>query len=1093
LRFIFKRVIDFCWFSFKWSVVLGVVAVAAAVPYLYRRVDEEVRSRVEARVAQHYLGLKVTIGRAELVEGEGIKVHDLRILEPGAEGPRPELLHVEEVLLGCQATLKELLQGEPQFTRITIRRPTLRFTRRRDGSWSAVKLLPPPKFSERPIEARIENGIVEIFDPLKNPSSTLTLRDLNLVFLPLDDAQQATATPDARRVQGTLTADHLRHAEFEGLVDFTRQIATLNGSAEGLDISPELHAALPEPLASKLAALAGLRGEGALRFQWSCDPAATVPYRYQLTGHLAQGRIDDPRLPHPLSDLRATVHVDNTGFWVEEMMGHSNQATIRLSCRQTGFEANGPKVIEAEVRQLELDRQLLAALPESLQDQWHKYRPAGFINADAKLTYDGHQWRPDLNVQCLNVSFTYYKFPYRLEEGKGIVRLGKDDALDLHLRAYSGNQEVRLDGQWEHVSTTSVGCLEASGEDIQLDAKLLAAIPEQSRAVMEALHPQGTLMFYVRLWHDTPDQPAHKHMVLTANRCSVRFDGFPYPIGNIHGTLDMLDDSWTFNDLKGFNGTGCITAAGQLAPTLQGNELSLKLTGSDIALDKELFEALRPSEQQLWDVLKPRGMVDLEADIRCLIEQKTLNLTIRAVPQSESTSIEPVHFPYRMERLQGVLWYRDSHVELQNFRAEHGPVKLSVGGYCDFLPDGRWHLHLGNTRSRSPTGAIVATEGDLRRGDSGPHGLSVERLRLDDRELIQALPGQLKKALLELRPSGAVNVSGSLDLEPGPRAGDPVQSQWDIQVGFHRGGIDCGLPLQSIYGSVGLAGVSDGNRFQARGELALDSLNYKDYQFTDVAGPIWIEDQQVLLGSWVARRLNEAAAASGTPALEKPRPLSGRLFGGTMLADGRVNFGQEPQFDFNASLIQADLARCAREIMFGPQNLRGTIAATAHLYGSGRSTNALNGGGSLRLSNADLYELPIMVSLLKLLSVRAPDRNAFSNSTIDFRIAGEHVYFPRIDFNGDAISLLGSGEMNFQQAIKLTFRAIVGRGDSNLPVLREIFASASQQIMEIHIDGTLQNPRTTREPFPGVNKALQQLQAERPSGAGASDIPPQVR
>jgi hypothetical protein len=260
-----------------------------------------------------------------------------------------------------------------------------------------------------------------------------------------------------------------------------------------------------------------------------------------------------------------------------------------------------------------------------------------------------------------------------------------------------------------------------------------------------------------------------------------------------------------------------------------------------------------------------------------------------------------------------------------------------------------------------------------------------------------------------------------------------------------------------------------------------------------VAGPVWIEDQQVLLGSWVARRINEAPAANGARAAEKPRPISGRLFGGRMLADGRVAFGPEPQFDFNASLIEADLARCAREIMAGPRNLRGTITATAHLYGTGRTTNALSGSGSVRLSNADIYELPIMVSLLKILSIHAPDRNAFSTSTIDYRIAGEHIYFPRIDFNGDAISLLGTGEMTFQQAIKLTFHAIVGRGDRNLPILKEIFASASQQIMEIHVDGTLQNPRTSREPFPGVNKALQQLQAEGLGGPTAAGVAPQVR
>ena len=59
-----------------------------------------------------------------------------------------------------------------------------------------------------------------------------------------------------------------------------------------------------------------------------------------------------------------------------------------------------------------------------------------------------------------------------------------------------------------------------------------------------------------------------------------------------------------------------------------------------------------------------------------------------------------------------------------------------------------------------------------------------------------------------------------------------------------------------------------------------------------------------------------------------------------------------------------------------------------------------------------------MLSLLKILSIRPPDSNAFSSGHVDYRIEGEHVYFDRIDFNGDAVSLRGNGEMNFQTEIR---------------------------------------------------------------------------
>ena len=116
-----------------------------------------------------------------------------------------------------------------------------------------------------------------------------------------------------------------------------------------------------------------------------------------------------------------------------------------------------------------------------------------------------------------------------------------------------------------------------------------------------------------------------------------------------------------------------------------------------------------------------------------------------------------------------------------------------------------------------------------------------------------------------------------------------------------------------------------------------------------------------------------------------------------------------------------------------------------------------------------------MIALLKILSIRPPDQNAFSDATIDYRIEGEHIYFDRIDFPRRRDQLRGKGEMNFQSQIGLTFYATVGRGELDLPVIKQVFSGAAQQIMLIHVDGTLQNPETRREALPGVSQALQQL------------------
>ncbi len=287
--------INFCWFFFKWGLVLCAIGAAAAVPYFYRRVDEEIRRRIEAKFAQHYPGLKVTVGSAELVSGQGIKVRDLSIVEPGAQGPRAELANFEELFLACQTDVKELICRDPLITHVTIRRPTVRVTRRSDGTWSAARLLPLPRIGNQSPEVTIENGTIEIFDPLKSPTGTMTLRDVNLTISAATLSSSNAAAVPTRSLQGMLNGDHFRRVEFRGAVEAFGSACSLSGEVEGLEVSPDLLESLPEPLAAKLAALGELRAEGRMNFELTYNPHAPQPL--QVSGFRAVGQRPDQQRP----------------------------------------------------------------------------------------------------------------------------------------------------------------------------------------------------------------------------------------------------------------------------------------------------------------------------------------------------------------------------------------------------------------------------------------------------------------------------------------------------------------------------------------------------------------------------------------------------------------------------------------------------------------------------------------------------------------------------------------------------------------------------------------------------------------------------
>ena len=1056
----------------------AVVAGAVAIVCLYRQVDEQIRRQTETRLAQHYSGLKVSVRSAQLVEGKGIRIRDLSIVEPDADGPCAELLHVEEAMFECSTDWKNLVQGNIEVHRATLRRPTLRAMRRPDGTWSSTQLLPIPSFGPQPPEAVVEGGVVEIFDPQKKPASTLVIRDVNLTLTP-GTAEELAAMPGLRRLVGEMSSDGCRRLEFAGWLDVQNSVFELGGSASGVEVSPELRETVPDPLGAKLSALGKLRGQASIQFQLVRNPSVTPPLRFDVKAELMRGRIDDARLPQALTEIHADVQCNNAGYAINNLTAQIGQAALHMSCRCEGFEPTSPMTLAAKVRRLELDRALVKSLPASIQESWDHYSPAGQIDADVTLAFDGRTWRPQGIVNCLNVSCAHYKFPYRLERGKGEIVLRDDPrtngTLAINLMAHGGGRPVSVIANLDDMfSGRPIGWVRIEAAEIPIDESLITALPDKPREVVRSLDPRGVISFTMQIGRNRSDEPLGRHLVINVKQSSMRYEKFPYPLANIRGTIEMTDlgqpasaadpskpsadasdagsSVWMFQNFEATHDTARVACNGRFASDAQGPELVLNFTARDVPLDEGLRDALKRDIQRVWVGLRPRGIVDLNAEVHYRPKQQQFNVEVRAAPQRETASLDPVKFPYRLERLQGALTYRNGHVTFERFKAEHGAVKIAAEGFCDFQPDGRW----------------------IARFDR----VSIDRVRITDRDVNAALPDRLKKAVAELNPTGAINLRGGFELEQGPDPSDPLQSRWNVLIGLQQSNLQCGgLLLENVCGNVALRGGFNGRQTSSRGELAFDSLTFKDCQLTRVMGPFWIDDDRALFGEWVDSRENASKFTDATGPIERPRMLTASLFGGTLYGQGWATFEATPRYAANLTLTNASLEQCAKELGVR-QKLQGRVIASANLAGSGRSRNALGGFGDIKLTECNLYELPVMVSLLKLLSIRTPDQNAFSDVAAHYRVEGEHIYFDNIDFHGDAISLLGKGDLNSQMKLDMKFFTQVGRNELNVPIITDVFRGASQQIMQIYVTGTVQNPEIRKEALPELKKTWQQLEEE---------------
>ena len=59
---------------------------------------------------------------------------------------------------------------------------------------------------------------------------------------------------------------------------------------------------------------------------------------YEVAGQIARGRVDDPRLPYPLTDVRAVFRSNRQGSTISDLTARSGPASLRLDaqCSRAG-------------------------------------------------------------------------------------------------------------------------------------------------------------------------------------------------------------------------------------------------------------------------------------------------------------------------------------------------------------------------------------------------------------------------------------------------------------------------------------------------------------------------------------------------------------------------------------------------------------------------------------------------------------------------------------------------------------------------------------------------------------------------------------
>ncbi|MBR0192143.1 MAG: hypothetical protein IJQ31_08785 [Thermoguttaceae bacterium] len=1114
----------------RWVVFLLIVGGVLAVCFLMYELDPIVYRQVQKSLDERFIKAQVSISSAHYVQKKGFELSHFKLIPNYSpdDGKRyrttsrhsrkfPPLIEAERVRLVCKSSLDELARGKNiPISEIIFDSATIHVYRRPDGSWSLEALKFNPNIAPmKPAPViQFRNATVEVHD-LKDSKTErkLLLRNLDLTINPAQEQitdvfGNPAQNPDGTAKKffllpfsGTVESEFSRSVSFTGKFDSRQNAILLDADINGLHFNEEFRNSLPLELAERFHEIRFIRGEIHTHLTLASRLKELISARYRLEGRLVDGRSTDPRFPESLASLSTDFQVTNEGFCFPNLLVHHGDGTISLNVVQRGYGPGSPKRILSRFQNINISDALLASLPEKLGIFLKSLSPDGLFNMEAEFLYDGQFWTPNGKIQFSDLRINYVKFPYEIKQLAGEVLL-KENLVQFDFQTQ--NSLTRISGDFLLSSRQNVqppsGKLAIQAQKLPADARLLAACPKETADFLRDLELGGSINLRAdyRLSHESGMSKSSLNLRVDLQKNSCCYKSFPYPLRDMEGTILVNDHAISAENIRGFNQNAevafsfhavfpqslfqsqntspipDVTSAVPLQAFQVSNanaedaglsfhpmptgkkptEWDFSLVGTNVQLNGGLFANLPPNLAGIFRYIQPRGPVNVRYEYKSpggsVSAERPKHLVLWVNTTNEGIQIDFPEMNYTLSKFQGNFQYQNGQFQLTDFDAEHDSTHFSGKASGTVQSVNQWNFHFDR--------------------------LTIDGLAFD-RDLMLALPSEARLMIASKRPSGALFYSGTLDVHYDSQQVKPFSIDWDGEFGIVDGSIDVAFPVTAINGGVQLRGHWDQNAFYCGGELNIESLFRQNIQFTKVQGPIWIDNQKLILGGkadkLLREKLNFQQTAPQSTSAVSARAISLHCMAGTLYGIFELQFGYPSTFQSHVVLTDGHLEDCA--ILTGNNQLKGKIFGELTLAGTDSSMHSLRGKGEFHLVDADVYKLSVMMSLLKILSLKEVNDSGFSTGDAEFHIDGNHIYFDKIVFSGDAFSLIGKGEMDFKSQVKLVFYTVMGRNERNIPVVSPLLHATGRQMLLITMKGPIQNPQISQKPLPGINMAIQQM------------------
>jgi hypothetical protein len=1049
-------------------ILSGVAALAVLAWIAHSWVSpERIHAQVVAHLTEQFEGADVHVGSARMRIFGGIAVTDIRITRPGADTP---FLVVPSAVIHHDK--EQLNRGRLVVKKVELENPEFFLERGADGQWNIAEWLkkspadtPVPTFV-------IKGGTIHINDQGPDPLPSLTLTDSQITLLndPLPVlAIQAHASAKgfgavnlrARlyRTSGAISVG-VEVAEFPlgdlAAVAAERLVPGLSAHLAGLSATAAVTADLSyTPEASR-----PWRHDVRLEFKDAKFTHAEVPGAIEKI--TASVRIVDGRIK--VDDATAEMNGANVKISLETRTDPGSREARRGGNEESVLSKleNYLQRLEITVTGVAIDDTLYKYLPEKARESRRKFSPVGQVDLGYKFTRESAGWKREIEVRPKQIAVTYEKFKYPVADLRGWVKRTDTptgpSVVGIDLIGTAGGQFITVKGQIVGEGPDPGINLRITGANIPLDDTLVAAFPPKYAEIVRRFRATGRGDFVAEIVQQPGVNLCENEFRIDIREATMNHVEFPYQLEKLKGRLvarttatdptrplrlgdsmvpppdrdEIVLDSFTAMHA---GASVLLNGSKRPIPNSRDHKLTLHVSGNNCPVDADLKAAFGAIKvDSIWTSFNPRGRITFDANVDLIERAAPLNRpsveqTLNPVTDLMLTfnfsgpTVTPSFFRYELTDFIGCLEYKNGRVDLKNLAGQHGETRVKLeAGEVRFYPDGVVWANVGNIEVKP-----LIVDSALIKALPGKLGETVEDLKIkgstelvvrhlvvltppNDPRLPPPEPFPMSVPATPVStadtPLNALKVRGQAPGSFGPGTPDPV-IYWDAELRLAGASLDTGVPWEQVFGGIGCRGRYEGTHTGLlRGAIWLDRAVIAKQPVTRLSARLRAEAQQP----------DPSRIGQFLPTELEFTDVAGDLFHGVLGGEARVILTEPARFDLWLTATDVQLDEMAKHYKLGNDaDLKGIAQAQLRLFNRPEAKTGrlvTEGTGKIDVPTGRMYNLPVLLDLVKVLKMQAPDKTAFEEAHATFRVQGDRIKVEQVDLIGKAVCLGGSGELD---------------------------------------------------------------------------------